>query len=98
MRICQLMHVFNLNLKWFFLTRSDHANLNLFSLMQEVGAVSVTFGFESGSNEVLKAMNKKLTVQDHYKAIRISKEAGLKIRGQIMVGFPGETEEDVPTS
>lgn len=91
--ICEL--IAPLGIKWFFLTRVDVVDLDLFKYMKECGCVSVTFGFESGSNKMLDILNKKTTLEQAYKAIKISKAAGLKVRGQLMVGLPYESDEDV---
>jgi radical SAM superfamily enzyme YgiQ (UPF0313 family) len=92
-KICKL--IAPLNIVWYFLTRVDCVDAELFAEMKKAGCVSVTFGFETASNRLLKLMNKNTTVQQAHEAIRISHFAGLKIRGQLMVGFPGETDEDV---
>jgi radical SAM superfamily enzyme YgiQ (UPF0313 family) len=88
-------YIKNLDIKWFFLTRVDHVDFELFKKMRASGCVSVTFGFESGSNRILDKMKKYTTVKQAYDAIKIAKAAGLKIRGQLMTGLPGETEEDI---
>ena len=85
----------HLDIKWFFLTRVDHVDYDLFVKMREAGCISVTFGFESGSNKVLKGIRKNTTVEEAYNAIDIAKRAGFKIRGQLMVGMPFETDQDV---
>jgi radical SAM superfamily enzyme YgiQ (UPF0313 family) len=92
-KICELIKP--LGIKWFFLTRVDHVDYELFLELKKAGAISVTFGFESGSNRMLKFLNKNTTVEQAYNAIRIAKRVGLEIRGQMMVGLPSETEEDV---
>jgi radical SAM superfamily enzyme YgiQ (UPF0313 family) len=55
----------------------------------------MNFGFESGSNNMLKILRKGVTVEQAYTAIEMVKKAGMKVRGQLMTGLPGETDEDV---
>jgi len=95
--ICErIKRDFDDNLKWFFLTRTDCIDQDLFYEMQDSGAVSVAYGFETGSNRLLRwVLNKGTTVQQSYEAIKVAKKAGLKIRGQLMVGIPTETDEDI---
>lgn len=57
------------------------------------GCVQVEFGVESGSDRVLKMMNKRQTSQDVRRSLQIAKYAGLKVRVYLIVGFPGETWE-----
>jgi tRNA-2-methylthio-N6-dimethylallyladenosine synthase len=51
---------------------------------------------QSGSNRVLKAMNRKHTAQDYIALIERIRSArpDLALSGDFIVGFPGETEED----
>lgn len=51
---------------------------------------------QSGSNRILKAMNRGYTRETYLEKIGKLKEArpGIAITGDMIVGFPGETEED----
>ena len=51
---------------------------------------------QSGSNKVLKAMNRKYTREDYLKIVEKVKKAvpDIAITTDIIVGFPGETEDD----
>lgn len=52
--------------------------------------------FQSGSNKVLHSMNRKYTREDYLKIISKIKQTdpNIAITTDIIVGFPGETEED----
>ena len=60
-KICE--GIKDLDIKWFFLTRVDKVDLDTFKMMKDAGAVSVTYGFESGSNKVLEVLKKYTTVE-----------------------------------
>jgi len=53
-------------------------------------------GLQSGSNRILKLMNRQYTVEDYKQAIFLLRTAfpGLRLRTNIVVGFPGEKEQD----
>ncbi|MCI0443847.1 radical SAM protein [bacterium] len=53
------------------------------------------FGLESASQRVLNLMRKGTRVKNFRPILESCKEAGIAVRYDFMVGFPGETEEDV---
>jgi len=53
----------------------------------------VDVGIESGSDAVLRNMDKKLRREQSLEAIRALNAEGIYSRGSFIVGFPGETEE-----
>lgn len=91
--VCKEMREFDLS--WHCLSRVDTIDDEIVKLMADSGCKQIMFGFESGSNYMLDLMNKKFTVQQSLKAIDIVKKYGIKIRGQMIVGFPGENEETI---
>ena len=54
----------------------------------------VFFGLESGSDRILRAMRKGVTVEDNLRAVELAKSLGVKVGGSFIVGYPGETRED----
>jgi len=52
--------------------------------------------FQSGSNRILKLMNRKYTREDYLSLIKAAKERmpDISLTSDIIVGFPGETYED----
>jgi anaerobic magnesium-protoporphyrin IX monomethyl ester cyclase len=59
------------------------------------GCAEISLGVESGSQKILDAMNKNLTVEQAEYAIKLIKDFGIKVKVYLMVNFPGETEETV---
>lgn len=51
---------------------------------------------ESGSNRIIKLMNRKYTIEEYKECIQKIRNSypNIVIRTQLMVGFPGETEQD----
>ena len=63
--------------------------------LYEAGFRWLLIGFESGSPRILENINKKATLSDNTQAIAIARSAGLKIKGLMSIGHPGETESTV---
>jgi len=91
--ICRLLEP--MGMKWFCLTRVSDPDTGLFLKMKDAGCLSLAIGFESGSNRILEKMNKKATIEQAKTFIKDVSKTGLMINGQLIVGFPGETDEDV---
>ncbi|MCR5108102.1 MAG: B12-binding domain-containing radical SAM protein [Lachnospiraceae bacterium] len=64
-------------------------------LMKEAGCFLVAFGFESGSDEILKLIKKGATVEENYQAARWCHEIGLKFWGFFVIGFPWEDRSHI---
>ena len=63
--------------------------------MKEAGCIAVLFGIESGSDKMLKVMDKNCTVDDNINAIRALAENNLNTAIQLVIGMPGENNETV---
>ena len=66
--------------------------------LKKAGFVKLCAGVESGSDKMLKNINKGITVEQNTKAREIIKKAGIHYEAFMMIGFPGETKEDVKLS
>ena len=84
-----------LDILWSGQARTNVINDKLAEAMKDAGCVGVGFGYESGSDSLLKAMNKKVTVKDHKRATQAAKKSGMAIRVQIMFGYPGENKGSI---
>lgn len=89
-----LDHLKRLGIVWTCMGRSDCITAEKARLMYNSGCASISLGVESGSDRLLKMMNKRATVEIHKRAISILKDAGVPVKALMIAGFPGETEED----
>lgn len=94
-----LKGIINLNLNVSLATpngvRLDLLDEELLYLMKKSGLYLVSLGIESGSDSILKAMKKNLTVEKTRKAVATIRKAGIEVAGFFIIGFPGETREDI---
>ena len=63
--------------------------------MAQSGCVEVSLGFESGSETILRRLNKKFTTTQVREASELLAEFGIRRMGFLLLGAPGETRESV---
>ena len=81
--------------KWNAFYRCDHGDPETIELMAHAGCEGVFLGMESGSDTILKAMNKTVRRKDFLESIPLLRENGISSYASLIVGFPGETEDTV---
>ncbi len=74
--------------------RSTLLTLDIAKKMKRMGFKSIRFGAESGSNRILKILNKHATVEDNQRAINTANSIKLPITASFMYDTPNETKED----
>ena len=57
--------------------------------------MSVSYGIESGSETILRAMRKNANLEQAKQAIENTRAAGLRCPVSFMIGYPGETRQTV---
>ncbi|MDD5761340.1 MAG: radical SAM protein [bacterium] len=75
--------------------RVDTLDREMLAAMKASGLYFLSIGVESGSDRILKAMKKYLTVARIEEKVRIVREAGIDVSGFFMLGFPGETPAEM---
>jgi radical SAM superfamily enzyme YgiQ (UPF0313 family) len=78
-----------------FSVRSNMVNDDLCEKIKRFRSVAVCFGAESGSDRVLKLMNKGATVAMNQNALDVLHKHGVSNACSFIVGWPTETEEEV---
>ncbi|NLO91735.1 MAG: radical SAM protein [Elusimicrobia bacterium] len=63
--------------------------------LAKAGCSRIDFGFESGSDHVLALMRKPFNAAMAEKVVRACAGAGIEVVLSIILGFPGENDEDV---
>ncbi len=92
--ICREIKKRKLKVTWGCSGRADNITDEVAKEMASAGCKIISFGIESGSDKVLKLMNKELNVKTSKKAIKICKKNGILPRGTFIFGYPGETSFD----
>ncbi len=78
---------------WSCYTRLDVVDEPMLRAMKKSGCWNIFFGIESGAQELLDNITKRMTVEQMKEKVRIVKKVGIEIRGSFMIGLPGETPE-----
>lgn len=95
-RVKNLTEVFkDLDIVYRCTARCNTFNDIMAKMLKDSGCVQVELGVESGSLPILERMNKKQTPDDIIYAVHSAKNAGLRVRIYLIMGFPGETWETV---
>ncbi len=90
-KICE--SISSLNLKWSTLSRVDTVDYDSLEIMHDAGCIEIKFGVESGSELILKAMGKGISVNQIYNTIKMTHSVGIKVKAFIIHGYPGENME-----
>jgi radical SAM superfamily enzyme YgiQ (UPF0313 family) len=66
--------------------------------MARAGCTQVSLGFESGSEPVLRQLNKQFNCAEVAAIAAMFRDAGVKRNGFLLLGAPGETRDSVEES
>jgi anaerobic magnesium-protoporphyrin IX monomethyl ester cyclase len=91
--LCQAIIDRKMKIRWNCETRVDMVTKELLAKMKQAGCTDVWFGVESGSQRVLKAMDKGILTEQTVKAFKWAREVGLMTVANVILGFPTETKE-----
>ena len=80
---------------WMANSRVDHVDPEVLKEMRSSGCIGVSYGVESGVDEILKNMKKGATADQARVAVKQTKEAGIEVLTHIIFGLPGDTPETI---
>ncbi|MBM3309101.1 MAG: radical SAM protein [Candidatus Altiarchaeales archaeon] len=98
LEMCELLKKKNLRVRWSCITRADLVDGSLLRTMRDSGCRFVSFGVESGVEEIRFRGGKEITDDKIREVFKQCREFGLKTRASILFGSPGETLGDMRKS
>ncbi len=96
--ICRKIVESKLTITWWCIVYPGKIDQELAQLMADAGCAEVSLEFESGTEQILRKMNKRFSPAEASRTSEMLKEAGIKQMGSLLLGGPGETKETVRES
>jgi len=93
--ICQRLINEKMNINWDCTTRVNLIDDELIDIMIRAGCNTIKVGIETGSEKILKDINKGITFEQARKVARMLNKHGIFWSAYFMYGLPDETEEDM---
>jgi len=95
--ICSLLGERSLDIQWRCQCRPDSfvRDAQMAHIMHEAGCIHVSFGIESGDQELLGKINKRLDLEAAKRAITKARNEGIHARAFLMVGLPFQNWESI---
>lgn len=85
----------NLRVPFECISRADRLNDEVVDLLAELGCFRVWIGSESGSQRILNAMERGVTVEQVHSAVHMCKTRGIQTGMFLMWGYEGEELQDI---
>ena len=85
----------NLDVSFVASSRVDMVDYNLLKKLKRSGMSTLYYGVESGSQRILNLMKKGITLKQAEDAVCSAKDAGLNVLTSFILGYPGETADDI---
>ncbi len=93
--LCKLMIKEGINVRWTCNSRVDYVDEEMLRLMSKAGCWLISWGIESGNEQILRHARKGAYPDKAERALRWAREAGIKNWGYFIIGLPGETVETI---
>jgi radical SAM superfamily enzyme YgiQ (UPF0313 family)/uncharacterized Fe-S cluster-containing radical SAM superfamily protein len=94
MRLAQMILDAGLDIRWNANAAVGEAlTPEVLQTLRRAGCHTLTLGVESGSDHILRLMNKRSTAQAAANTMQAIKDAGMICWVNLVIGFPGEQEE-----
>ncbi len=78
--------------------RAEHIDADLLKQMREAGCWMISLGIETGDSSLLSRHRRHADLDRTAEAVALVKQAGIRVKGLLMMGLPGETEDSIRKS
>ncbi|MBI5873610.1 MAG: B12-binding domain-containing radical SAM protein [Candidatus Omnitrophica bacterium] len=96
LEFCQELIERKLKMRWIASTRANALDEEMVRALKRAGCTDLYFGVESGSEKIRNSViKKKVTDEQIAKAVALCRKHRILSNLFLMVGFPGETKEDM---
>ena len=91
--ICDDIIARGLKFKWSVFARVDTVNPVVLQKLKLAGCDWLCYGIESGNQQILDIVKKKITLDKIRESVKMAKDAGVNVLASFILGLPGETKE-----
>jgi radical SAM superfamily enzyme YgiQ (UPF0313 family) len=93
--VCRQIIHRQLGIHWAAISRVDAVDDEVLAWMRQAGCIQISYGVESGSEEIRRRLNKKISEKQICEAFARSQRFGIMARAYFIYGCPGETRETI---
>lgn len=87
-----------LNMTFNCAARAEHLDLELLKLMKKAGCWMISLGIETGDENLLAQHRQNPDLSMMRDKIHLIKDAGIRVKGLLMMGLPGESDKSIKKS
>jgi len=93
--ICRRIIERDLKITWYAISRVDRVDEEMLYWMRRAGCIQISYGVESGSAKIRKALGKPVKTEQIRRAFDLTTRYGILSRAYFLYGAPGETWETI---
>lgn len=95
---CNMLINSSLRITFNCAVRAEHIDYDLLKLMKKAGCWMISLGIETGDENLLAQHRQNANLDMMAEKIRQIHKAGIRIKGLLMMGLPGENEQSIQRS
>ncbi|HAH21044.1 MAG TPA: hypothetical protein DCL49_09105 [Candidatus Omnitrophica bacterium] len=92
--LCERIISEKIKFSWSCQGRADCVSPDMLEAMAKTGCWKIFYGVESLVQKNLDTLRKGETVEQIFKAVRMTKKSGIEVEASFILGIPGETYQD----